>query len=814
MAELMTMLAQNLKFGLRQLGKNPGFTATVILTLALSVGANTAIFSVVNALLLKSLPYPHPERMGTIYTRVTGAQPWDERHHVNGEQWELLRDNVPAVIPAISGIRTSGVNLESGSHVQYVQSGRVSAHYLEVLGIHPLIGRDLSEMEDLPHGPKVAILNYNLWKNTFGADTGIVGQSVLMKGEPYTIIGVLPDGATTPINADVYTPIQASRDGEGSGTNFICITRLRDGATWQQADAEINHAWSLRANKYELLDSPGAQVTHYSVPLQKGETDPLRPQVLTLMLAAGFILLIACANLAGLTLVRVLRRTPEIATRVALGASHWQILKQQWVENLVLAMAGGTAGVAAGFLALRGLLLLLPEHFLPVASVSLDGGVLVFALVISIATSVLFGMLPVLTTRRLDLRSAIASREATGRDRVHLRQFLITGEMALTVILLAASGLLVRNLIHLQTLPPGFNPSGVMTARASLDNVRYHDGAAFRRLLSDSTLAMRQIPGVTQAAVGLSLPYERSLITGGLEISDGKEAGQKVTADEVYITPDYFAALQIPVREGRAFTEADGPETGHVAIVNQTFARKFFHRVDVVGRHIDKDTLIVGVVGDVAMAPGMLALAPLMSEETVYVPAAQMEAKQLSLLHMWFQPSWVVRTARPIEGLTAEMQRALASVDPNLPFSGFYRMPDLLAKTLSLQRIEVALLGTIAGLALLLSAVGIYALVAHIVAQKTREIGIRMALGSTIREAIINIGAPGVRAAALGLCIGLLVSAAALRAMHSVLYGIGVYDVPTLVTVVLVLVCVIIAATAIPAMRIARIDPAQTLREQ
>jgi hypothetical protein len=353
-----------------------------------------------------------------------------------------------------------------------------------------------------------------------------------------------------------------------------------------------------------------------------------------------------------------------------------------------------------------------------------------------------------------------------------------------------------------------------MTARASLDNVRYHDGAAFRRLLSDSTLAMRQIPGVTQAAVGLSLPYERSLITGGLEISDGKEAGQKVTADEVYITPDYFAALQIPVREGRAFTEADGPETGHVAIVNQTFARKFFHRVDVVGRHIDKDTLIVGVVGDVAMAPGMLALAPLMSEETVYVPAAQMEAKQLSLLHMWFQPSWVVRTARPIEGLTAEMQRALASVDPNLPFSGFYRMPDLLAKTLSLQRIEVALLGTIAGLALLLSAVGIYALVAHIVAQKTREIGIRMALGSTIREAIINIGAPGVRAAALGLCIGLLVSAAALRAMHSVLYGIGVYDVPTLVTVVLVLVCVIIAATAIPAMRIARIDPAQTLREQ
>ena len=806
-------LWQDLRYASRQLRHNPGFTATVILTLALSIGANTAIFSIVNALLLKGLPYPHPERMGAIYTRVTGSQPWDERHHLNGEQWELLRDNVPALIPAISGIRPSGVNLESGSHVKYVQSARISAHYLDVLGIHPVIGRNFSEAEDLPHGPKLAILSYSLWKNTFAASPGILGQSVLLKGEPYTVIGILPDSATSPINADLYTPIQASREGEGSGTNFVCITRLRDGATWQQADAQINHAWWLRTNKYELSDSPGAQVTYYSVPLQKGETDPLRPQVLTLMLAAGFILLIACANLAGLTLVRVLRRTPEIATRIALGASHWRVQQQLWVENLVLALAGGTAGIAAGFVALRGLLLLLPEHFLPVANVSLDGRVLVFALLISVATSVLFGMLPALTTRKLDLRSAIASREATARDRIPLRQLLITSEVALTVILLAASGLLVRSLIHLQTLPPGFNPSGVMTARASLDNVRYHDGAAFQKLLNDSTSAMREIPGVTDAAVGLSLPYERALITGGLEINDGPEAGQKVTADEVYITPDYFAALKIPLVKGRAFTDADGPQSQHVAIVNHAFARKFLHG-DAVGRHINKDAVIVGVVGDVAMAPGMLALAPLMSEETMYVPAAQMEARQFSLLHVWFQPSWIVRTAHPIEGLTAQMQRALASVDPTLPFSGFYRMQDVLGKTLAMQRIEVALLGTIAGLALMLSTVGIFALVANIVAQKTREIGIRMALGSTIREAILNIGAPALRAAAVGLGIGLILSAAALRALRSALYGIGVYDKATLVSVVLVLVAVTLLATAIPALRIAHIDPAQTLREE
>jgi predicted permease len=805
-------LVHDIRYSFRQFRHNPGFTATVILTLALSVGANTAIFSLVNSLLLKSLPYPHPERMGAIYTRITGTQPRDERHHVDGEQWELLRDQVPALISALSAIRPAGVNLESSSHVQYVQSGRISAHYLDVLGIRPVIGRNFSEAEDLPNGPKLVILSYGLWKNIWGGNRGILGQSVLLKGEAYTVVGVLPDGATTPLNADLYTPIQESRTGEGAGTNFDCITRLRDGTTWQQADAQINRVWSLRANKYELSDNPDAQVTYYSVPLQKGETDPLRPQVLTLMLAAGFILLIACANLAGLTLVRVLRRTPEIATRLALGASHWRIQKQLWIENLVLAVAGGAAGVGAGFIALRGLLLLLPEHFLPVANVSLDRGVLLFALILSVATSVLFGMLPALTTRKFDLRSAIASR-ASGRDRVRLRQVLITGEMTLTVVLLAASGLLVRSLIHLQTLPPGFNAAGVMTARASLDNVRYHDAATFRKLLDNSTSAMRQIPGVTQAAVGLSLPYERALTNAGLEINDGPEVGQKIVTGDVYITPDYFAALQIPVLEGRAFTDEDGSGRQRVTIVNQTFARKFFHG-EAVGHHVDKDMLVVGVVADVAMAPGMHALAPLSAEETMYVPAAQMDARQFSLLHVWFQPSWIVRTAHPIEGLTGQMQRALSSVDPMLPFSGFYRMQDVLAKTLAMQRIEVALLGAIAALALMLSTVGIFSLVANIVAQKTREIGIRMALGSTVREAVLNIGAPALRAAALGLSLGLVLSGAALRTMRTVLYGIGVYDAPTLVTVVFVLVAVSVLATAIPALRVSHIDPARTLREE
>jgi predicted permease len=515
-----------------------------------------------------------------------------------------------------------------------------------------------------------------------------------------------------------------------------------------------------------------------------------------------------------MTLVRMMRRTSEVATRLALGASRWQIQKQFWIENLLLALVGGTVGTGVGFLALRGLLLLLPATFLPVARVPLDGRVMGFTLGVSLLTSILFGMLPALATRNEDLRSSMASRAVARSGSLRLRQGLIAGEVALTVVLLAASGLLIRTLVHLETLPPGFNPNGVMTAKASLDDARFHDPAAFRKLLDESTAAMRQIPGVQNAAVGLSLPYERALVDGALAISDGKEAGQHVETNEVYVTPGYFEALQIPVLMGRSFTAEDGPDAQRVAIVNQAFMRKLFHGANPVGRYVDKNMVIVGVVEDVAIAPGLVAGAPLTGEEAMYIPAAQKDAQSLSLVHVWFQPSWIVRTAGPVEGLNAQMQRALASADPNLPFSGFYSMRDLLVKTLATQRVEVALLGAMAALALLLSAVGIFALVANMVAQRTREIGIRMALGSTVSQAMVQIGRCGVGASVLGLFLGLVLCAGALRVMRGVLYGVGVYDAPTILTVVLTLACVTLIATTVPTLRIAGIDPAKTLRDE
>jgi len=664
----MANLWQELRFAARQAKRNAGFAATVIVTLALAIGANTAIFSVLNTLLLKSLPYEHPERMGTIYARATGAEAFDERTEIDGQRWELLRDNVPSLIAAISG-SFSGVNLRAGSRVQYVHDARVSAHYFDALAIRPLIGRNFSETEDRPQGPRAVILSYGLWHTVFGEERGIIGQSILLRSEPYTVVGVLPEGVTTPQNADVYTPLQPSREGEGSGTNFSVITRLRNGADWHQADAEINRAWAYLAERHEKGGHGGSLVFH-SVPLQKGQTDAVRPQVLSLMLAAGFILLIACANLAGLTIVRVLRRTSEVATRVALGASGWQIQRQLWIENLVLALAGGAAGVGVGFVVLRGLLLLLPERFLPVASVPLDAQVLGFTLAASALTSVLFGMLPALAANRVDLRSAMAGRSVARATNLHMRQGLIAGEMALTVVLLAASGLLVRSLIHLETLPPGFNADGVMVAKASLDDTRFHDPAAFRKLLAESTEAMKRIPGVENAAAGLSLPYERAL-NDGVTLNDGKEAGRQDITDVVYVTAGYFDTLRMRLLAGRVLTDADGATTQHVAVVNQAFARRFYGSGSPVGHYVNKDTLIVGEVADVSVSPGIYGGAPLMTEQTMYIPAAQVGPEYLSLVHVWLQPDWIVRTKGPVQGLMAEMQQAMESADPNLPVSGF-----------------------------------------------------------------------------------------------------------------------------------------------
>jgi predicted permease len=818
----MAAFLQDLRLAGRQLRHNPGFSLAVVLTLALGVGVNTAVFSLVNGFLLRPLPYPQPDRLGVLVLHSEGISPksgqytLDDNPSQDGETWEMVRDHVPSVQAAAFG-GTSGVNLHagsaSGSDVRYVQDMRVSAHYFDVLGIQPFLGRGFTEQEDRPDGPKAVVVSYDLWQTALHADPQALGKEINLKGEPYTLVGVLPQRAQPTGTADVFTPLQPHQSGECGGENCEIIMRLAPGATWQQVSAQLAHVRKPFFD--EIATKSKGRAWFYASPLARNMDNGMRGPVLGLMLAVSFILLIACANLAGLTLVRIARRAPEIATRLALGATRWVVLRQLWVESLVLALTGAAVGLALAHGIIASLPGFLPDEMVPLGGLAIDFRVLAFTFGAALFTSLLVGALPALQTRRVDLRSSMASGgRAVARSSGRLRQLLIAGEVALTVVLVAGAGLLVRSLIYLETLPPGFDATNVTTAKLSLDDAHYRDANAFHKLIERSVSAMRQIPGVESAAVGLSVPYERGL-NDGVKALDGRLAGKEWGASTAYVSPEYFQALRIPILAGRAIADGDTPTSESVAVVNVDFAREFFNEPNPVGRHIQNEKhtyTIVGVAANVAKRPGMTRGAPMATESMFYLPATQMEQGVVNVAHLWFEPSWIVRTSRPVQGLTSAMKKALTAVDPNLPFSGFHSMADLLAENLAYQRVETALLAALAGLALLLSAVGIYGLVSSLIAQRTREIGIRMALGSSIRQAMMDVGLAGIVAAGLGLIVGFALSFIALRVLRSEIYGVRDYDPLTLTVVPILLAAVAAVASFLPTLRITRIDPATTLR--
>jgi putative ABC transport system permease protein len=824
----------DLKFALRQLRRAPGFALAVIITLALGIGVNAAVFSMVDGFILRRLPYPQPQRIATLMTHAQGTghsghffTEEDDSHGTS--DWRLVSQDIPSVTAAAwegdIGVGQSGVNLQAGGDtggaVRFVHAKAVTANYFQVLGIQPYLGRGFTNDESLPGGPKAVVLSYGLWKTMFHADPSVIGHAVQVKGQPFTIVGVLPQNAVTPGGSgiELWDSLQPGQGGACTGYDCGIFMRLKPGATWQQVDAELAHLHRPPSQNY----GPNTKTWLYAQPLKQYLGSDMKPKVLVLMLAVGFILLIACANLAGLALVRVARRTPELATRLALGATRFDLLRQMWAESLLLAFIGAAAGLMLANAILQGLTHLLPPDMIPLGGFTLDARVLAFTVVVTLLTSLFFGALPALSARRIDLRTAIAqgSRSVSGGSR-RLRSVLIGAEVALTVVLVAASGLLVRTLVHLETLPPGFDTHNVMTATASLDELRYHNGAAFQQLMTQSVAAMRSIPGVEDAAVGLSVPYQRGLNLG-VHIDDGKNAGQTYGISTSYVTPGYFSTLRMPILAGRSVRSSDTSTSGLVAVVNEAFARKYYGQADIVGRHFsitmgrsakEQPITIVGVVGNVTKVQGIDWTAPLGTEPVFYIPAAQFPADALATIHMWFQPSWIVRTRGPIAGLTTEMQQAMANADPNLPISGFHSMDQLMQAELEMQRMEVLLLGVLAGLALLLSAVGIYALVSNLVVQRTREIGIRMALGSSVQRAMREIGSSGLFAAGAGLMVGVGLSLVALRVLRSELYGVGVYDPVTLIAAPLLLVLVALVASLLPVLRISRIDPAQTLRSE
>lgn len=802
---------------LRRLAQSPGFALAVILTLALSIGANTAVFSLVNALLLRPLPYPQPDRIAGI-EMVSNQDAPDPSTAIDGETWEVIRDQVPQVLAAVYsfGGLTSATNIRTPAGVQSVSSARVSANFFQVLGELPVIGRGFTPEEDRDGGPHAVIISNSLWRTAFQSDPHILGKPILVKGEPYTVIGVLGPRFSFPQAGDIYTPIRPSRTGEGGGTNYEFMARLKADATWQEANAAMGRLHPKMLDWHEHDLRPGEHRELQFIPLEQHLSADEHDPALALLLATGFIVLIACANLASLTLVRMRRRSYELATRLALGAGRWPLMQQVWAESVVLAVLGGAVGLVTAFGLLRALVALLPPEIVPFGGVALDGRVLLFTVAISVGTSLLFGMLPALAIFRMDPAAVLGQRTVAGARGSRARQILIASEVALTVILLAGSGLLIRSLIHLQNLPPGFDAHNVLTAQASLDQADYHDPARFATLMRESVTAMQRISGVTKAAVGLSLPYQRGL-NNGITIKDGKQAGQNVMTSEIYITPGYFDALGMRLRDGRAFSDSDTAASQPVAIVNESFARQNLHDPHPIGRLVadGKTSMrIVGVVNDVQTKPGIDATSPISTERTLYIPAPQVPGNLLSLVHVWFQPSWIIRSTHLGAQTPRAMQQALASVDPNLPFASFHTMDELLATALAQQRIEVALLSSLAALALLLAALGIFALVSSVVTDRQREFGIRLALGSPLSDSMLVAGRSGALPAIIGLVAGVALAFVVLRAMRSALFGIASYDPVTLAATVIVLAALVALASLLPALRIARIQPAVVLRAE
>lgn len=803
---------------LRRLAQSPGFALAVILTLALSIGANTAVFSLVNALLLRPLPYPQPDRLAAVELASNQDAP-DPTTAIDGETWELIRDHVPQVVATVSTLGSpvgNATNIRTPAGVRNVSSLRISANFFQVLGELPVMGRPFTADEDRDGGPHAVVISNQLWHIAFQSDPLILGKSILVKGEPHTIIGVLGPRFSLPGAADIYTPIRPSRSGEGGGTNYGFMARLKPGTTWQEANAVLGRLHPKMLDWHEHDLRPGEHRWLQFIPLEQNLSASDRDPALVLLLATGFIVLIACANLASLTLVRMRRRSYELATRLALGAGRWPLMQQLWTESALLAVVGGVIGLATAVGLLRALVALLPPEIVPFGGVALDGRVLLFTLVISIGTSLLFGMLPGLAVFRMDPASVLGQRTVAGQRGSRARQVLIAAEVALTVVLLAGSGLLIRSLIHLQMLPPGFDSHGVLTAQASLDQADYHDPARFATLMRESVAAMQRVPGVTQAAVGLSLPYQRGL-NSGITVKDGKQAGQRSMTSEIYVTPGYFDTLGMRLRDGRAFSDADTAAREGVAIVNESFARQILHDPNPVGRLLEQDKIkrsIVGVISDVQQKPGLDDTGPISTERTLYIPATQVPGDFLSLVHVWFQPSWIIRSTHLNAQTPAAMQQALSSVDPNLPFASFHTMDDLLATALIMQRIEVALLSSLALLALLLAALGVFALVSSVVTDRQREFGIRIALGSPLSDSMLVAGRSGVLPAVVGLATGLTLALMALRAMRSALFGVSSYDPLTLIATVLMLLLLAAVASLLPALRITRIQPAVVLRAE
>lgn len=804
---------RDLRYAVRVLRRTPGFTLTAVATLALVIGANTAVFSLANALLLKPLPFPESDRLALATLTFESPRGASTGASIDGATWEALAASPLGEDAAVFTNWTAGVNIVINRQARFVEQQRVGAGFFRVLGRAPIIGREFTRDEDVPGGPAVAILSHALWSRAFNADPSILGQTIQLRGEPWQVIGVMPEGFRGTAEADVWTPVRANTTGEGGGTNYAAVVRLPAGISVGTASAQMPDVEAhFRAQKLPADVSVALGVK----PLSDEMTADNREPILMLGGAVATVLVIACVNLAALLLARGGTRSKEIATRMALGSGRRAVVRQLMAESLVLGVAGGTVGVLVGYLGLGGLQALGGDRFADWQRATIDGPVLAVCAGLSLLTSLVFGLVPAWQASRLDVQTALVeggSRSIAGGARHWTRRGLIVAQVALGVVLLVSAGLLVRTFVNLQALDPGFNPSGLTTGSVSLLDARYPGPAEVNALFNKTLERLRATPGVQAAAVSLGLPYERVLNMGFRY--PGDDSGRN--ASVMYVSPDFFRTFEIPMRRGRELLPSDVATGRQVVVVNEAFARLYSKDRDILGRVIDMsgEREVVGVAGDVQMRPGFdvegMVPGPIVSSPAIYLPAAQV-TRGIVGTHIWFPPVWTVRASSPAVAARA-IEAAVTGADPMLALGQVRQMTDVRADATSEHSLLMMLVGALSLVALLLAAVGLHGLIAHSVAERTREFGIRLALGATPLGAVRAVALSGITLSAIGAAIGLLLALPASALVSSVLYGVAEHDPLTYAGAAVFLFVVATAASILPALRILWLDPATTLRQ-
>lgn len=815
-------MLQDVIHSLRVIGRTPGLTAVTIITLALGIGANTAIFSVVNGALLKPLPYPGAERIVQI-SREFPDESWPTASIPKFFYWHTHNQTFSSL--AAFELLPSGYNMTGDGLPERIRGLRVTAEFFSVFGVRPSLGRGFLAEEDAPGGPRVVVLGDGLWKRRFGGDASIVGRDVVLNDEKATVVGVMPPGFSFPVGVELWAPYQLDPLSRDQNKSRQAIGRLREGLDLEDARA----AMVLLGKQHRSVDPELVAETEMLAltPLREHLYGSLRPALLVLLAAVGFVLLIACVNVANLQLARSAGRRREVAIRTALGARGSRIARQLLTESVLLSLAGGIAGLLLGYWLLRPIVALGPASIRELPSVEIDATVIGFTFAIALATGLIFGLLPALQAVRGDLINPLreaSSRTAGGPTGLRTRRVLVIGEVAMALVLLIAASLLAGSFRTLREIDPGFEASQVLTLRLPLAVGRYGDVGALDRLNRRLAERVRAVPGVESMGLASTLPFDVAIdLPFAIEGRYRDRSSQEGIGDGQYraVGGQYFQTLRVALRRGRTFTDADGPGAVGVAIINETAARRYWPNEDPIGQRItpgmpyvpeladSQPRTIVGIVADVREIS--LDSDP---PAIVYVPLSQIPQAVAGLLVGSLPEALVVRASGAPADVARGVQDAIREIDSSQPVTDVLALDEIVSRSVGPAWFNTLLLGLLSGVALLLAAVGIYGVVSHLVTARTREIGVRMALGASRQRVLGLMLGQAMTTVLTGVGLGMLAAALVTRSLSSMLFGISATDPVTFAASGIVLVIVALVATLLPARRAAGLDPIVALRSE